>query len=129
MSTVMGITLLCAQLLWWDTERAFLFRTWRLRKVYIYNVVKLQRECTGRKGNRGKSSSCHVEASERTLGLSLIAWEVLFPGLDLDSGLDWTLDWTLENMYFWCYCSAKEARGPMPCLLEAQTLNHVQISW
>ena len=55
--------------------------------------------------------------------------EVLFPGLDLDSGLDWTLDWTLENMYFWCYCSAKEARGPMPCLLEAQTLNHVQISW
>ena len=21
-------------------------------------------------------------------------WEALFPGLDLDSGLDWTLDWT-----------------------------------
>ena len=55
--------------------------------------------------------------------------EVLFPGLDLDSGLDWTLDWTPENMYFWCYCSAKEARGPMPCPLEAQTLNHVHISW
>ena len=55
--------------------------------------------------------------------------EVLFPGLDLDSGLDWTLDWTLEKMYFWCHCSAKEARGPMPCPLEAQTLNHVHISW
>ena len=26
--------------------------------------------------------------------------EALFPGLDLDSGLDWTLDWTLEKMYF-----------------------------
>ena len=49
-------------------------------------------------------------------------------GLDLDSGLDWTLDWTLEKMYFWCHCSAKEARGPMPCPLEAQTLNHVHIS-
>ena len=56
------------------------------------------------------------------------AGEVLFPGLDLDSGLDWTLDWTLEKMYFRCHCSAKEARGPMPCPLEAQTLNHVHIS-
>ena len=25
---------------------------------------------------------------------SIVGWEVLFPGLDLDSGLDWTLDWT-----------------------------------
>ena len=56
-------------------------------------------------------------------------WEALFPGLDLDSGLDWTLDWTLEKMYFWCHCSAKEASGPLPCPLEAQTLNHVHVSW
>ena len=55
--------------------------------------------------------------------------EALFPGLDLDSGLDWTLDWTLENMYFWCHCSTKEARGPVPCPLEAQTLIHVYVSW
>ena len=55
--------------------------------------------------------------------------EALFPGLDLDSGLDWTLDWTLEKMYFWCHCSAKEASGPLPCPLEAQTLNHVHVSW
>ena len=56
-------------------------------------------------------------------------WEALFPGLDLDSGLDWTLDWTLENMYFWCHCSTKEVRGPVPCPLEAQTLIHVYVSW
>ena len=49
--------------------------------------------------------------------------EVLFPGLDLDSGLDWTLDWTLENMYFWCHCSVKEARGPMPCPLHREKLD------
>ena len=55
--------------------------------------------------------------------------EALFPGLDLDSGLDWTLDWTLEKMYFWCHCSAKEASGPLPCPLEAQTLNRVHVSW
>ena len=24
----------------------------------------------------------------------LLNWEALFPGLDLNSGLDWTLDWT-----------------------------------
>ena len=59
----------------------------------------------------------------------IIMREALFPGLDLDSGLDWTLDWTLEKMYFWCHCSAKEASGPLPCPLEAQTLNHVHVSW
>ena len=54
--------------------------------------------------------------------------EVLFPGLDLDSGLDWTLDWTLEKMYFWCHCLPKRPwRGPMPCPLGAQTLNHVHV--
>ena len=39
--------------------------------------------------------------------------------------LDWTwiLDWTPE-----CHCSAKEARGPMPCPLEAETLNHELVS-
>ena len=72
---------------------------------------------------------CTCESTTRAPHRILQKWEVLFPGLDLDSGLDWTLDWTLEKMYFWCHCSAKEARGPMPCPLEAQTLNHVHISW
>ena len=62
-------------------------------------------------------------------GVCRIFGEALFPGLDLDSGLDWTLDWTLENMYFWRHCSTKEARGPVPCPLEAQTLIHVYVSW
>ena len=67
--------------------------------------------------------------SQMVLECGRILWEALFPGLDLDSGLDWTLDWTLEKMYFWCHCSAKEASGPLPCPLEAQTLNHVHVSW
>ena len=29
--------------------------------------------------------------------------------------MDW-IPWTLEKMYFWCHCSAKEARGPVPCM-------------
>ena len=33
MSTVMAITLLCAQLLWSDMERPLLFHTWQLKKV------------------------------------------------------------------------------------------------
>ena len=42
--------------------------------------------------------------------------EVLFPGLDLDSGLDWTLDWTLEKNVFLVplLCQRGQGANAMP---------------
>ena len=105
---------------------------WRLPCVYPHNTKFSGHVTSGtrpykfsRAWGRGYGDMCRMaDPTFEPYG----GGEVLFPGLDLDSGLDWTLDWTLEKMYFRCHCSAKEARGPMPCPLEAQTLNHVHIS-
>ena len=51
--------------------------------------------------------------------------EALFPGLDLDSGLDWTLDWTLEKMYLMVplFCQRGQRASAM-----LPGLNHVHVS-
>ena len=61
-------------------------------------------------------SLCIIDMRVCPYSLSLdalcMSWEALFPGLDLDSGLDWTLDWTHG---LWLNSAFSEARPTSRC--------------